>query len=82
MSNIAPAHSFYGERDLHKTVAPPTTMLSQGGVPYAGKDLCAANFGQCTAPRVKGGELCVGHQRQLDKRNAAEAEKAASEDES
>lgn len=72
MSNVAPAHSLFGSPVYGKSTAPPNTTLQVGGMPFIGHEKCAANFGQCGAPRAKGTELCIGHLRSLEKQQAAE----------
>lgn len=42
-----------------------------GGMPYD-DSYCSANNGACQARRLKTGELCLAHQKQLDKALAVE----------
>lgn len=36
------------------------------GMPFIGDVRCAANDGQCTAPRAKGTDYCIGHLRSMN----------------
>jgi hypothetical protein len=82
MSNVAPVASLWGSpANAHTSVQPPGTTVQVGGMPFIGHEKCAANHGQCGAPRAKGTELCIGHLRSLEKQQAAERAHAGVSDE-
>lgn len=72
MANVT-MDSHFGTRVVN---AQPGTSAPEGAAPawnggadWQGATRCSANWGECGAPRMKTGELCVGHQRSLDKHN-------------
>ncbi len=74
---VRPVSEYYSTqfgRYTATSVAPAGTRPVSGGMPYEGEQLCMANGNTCRARRIIGGDLCAGHQKQLDKRLRDEAE--------
>lgn len=69
--NIVPTHSMYGEPANSRTALAPSGSVPAppGGMPYADPRAgrCHANDNTCGARSLKGGDLCVGHQKSADK---------------